>query len=79
VSEQDQNHFVDFHHYETRIASLERRVIALEEHEIGLQDDMMDMAEVILAYVEADLAAPWRGSAERLAEMLRKILHSRET
>ena len=74
MSDQDQNHFVDFHHYETRITSLERRVIELESDVIVLQNDMMDMATEMLAYVEADLASPWRRPAERLAEILRKIV-----
>jgi hypothetical protein len=60
-----QNHFATFPpHHDQRLAALEADIKALTED--------------LLAYLEADIAAPWKASAERLAGTLRAIAERRK-
>jgi hypothetical protein len=57
----DQSKFVDFHHYEQRIATLEAKQRMVHE--------------AMLAYVEADISATWMATAKELSEALHKALY----
>jgi hypothetical protein len=60
----DQDHFVAFDHQSVRIAALEA--------------DLADLTKDLLSYIDADLAAPWKLSGERLRDTLRDIIKRRD-